>query len=506
MATASPGKPKKPQRPFSVAFKQLLLARAGVEIADQPFNQGNLDRKLLKALPDREEHLEDADVSWSAEAADFVRIVRSLGSSDPDVRSKSFVTSFFKKLDLRRAGIIELDAGVCGFRSLTSLDVSQNGIRDIKHLPTNLKVLQAYMNGITDISTPPMRNVVHCGLGSNELLPLHVTMIGEKFAGLLSLDLSYNRLHGMSDVLQSLRGLRQVRHLYLFGNPCTLVENYRCLVLRTLPHLRVLDEHDVKELETSIAEELLVDWGAPVDLPLPFSLRLVGLKGVQCMLMKHMGLPKKRINEETGEEAEEIDPMPAMKQQVSGGLALELQLLPLGAGEWVSTTRVPLEAVTDELTVCDAALQLELPFQSVEEAVAVRDWFRGGPLVRLRAHEAPATEAPPPPADGEAEAPPPPEPPSEIVAVGRLVLESFLNPVPQEEPDQRPKSTRCSQLIWLAEHAHRDDPGIIAPLKVWDESKSAFVDRDALPKEFSVKVECEIHTAKPGDPPREEES
>jgi hypothetical protein len=105
------------------------------------------------------------------------------------------------------------------------------------------------------------KQLIHLGLGYNcmstiqPLLPLRHTLV--------SLDLSSNCFCDFATMLLGVSYFKNLKHLYLFGNPFALIKDYRRRVLRAAPGVLMLDAIAVTEAERTAAA--VPSTGDPVD-------------------------------------------------------------------------------------------------------------------------------------------------------------------------------------------------------------------------------------------------
>ncbi len=134
-------------------------------------------------------------------------------------------------------------------------------------------------------SFPP--NLVHLGLGFNQLTHFTFGEFRGKLPRLLSLDLSFNRLYDLEHTLNQLQNIPSlvqlslivsvaiaifiviviiivvvvvfrylilylVGFIYIKGNPFCLLRSYRPRVIRALPQLQVLDDNKITPEELQI--------------------------------------------------------------------------------------------------------------------------------------------------------------------------------------------------------------------------------------------------------------
>ncbi|XP_038619500.1 leucine-rich repeat-containing protein 43 [Tachyglossus aculeatus] len=175
--------------------------------------------------------------------------LRELAIRNPHVLRDSFFFSYFKCLRVVDKGVKEIDSNLLKFSNLEELILTANRIRKInaENLPQTLKVLELYGNEITDtegLCSHPPPKLQHLGLGSNRLFgSLETIYFSANFwPNLVSLDLGFNDLTELQNVVSSLRPLRKLRLLVLQGNPLALVPSYRGFTIDSLSRLSVLDD------------------------------------------------------------------------------------------------------------------------------------------------------------------------------------------------------------------------------------------------------------------------
>uniref|UniRef100_F6WRG1 Leucine rich repeat containing 43 n=1 Tax=Ornithorhynchus anatinus TaxID=9258 RepID=F6WRG1_ORNAN len=175
--------------------------------------------------------------------------LRELAIRNPHVLRDTFFFSYFKCLRVVDKGVKEIDSNLLKFSNLEELILTANRIRKVnaENLPQTLKVLELYGNEITDtegLCSHPPPNLQHLGLGSNRLFgSLEAIYFSANFwPNLVSLDLGFNDLTELQNVVSGLCPLRKLRLLVLQGNPLALVPSYRGFTIDSLSHLCVLDD------------------------------------------------------------------------------------------------------------------------------------------------------------------------------------------------------------------------------------------------------------------------
>ncbi|KAH9081391.1 hypothetical protein LEN26_021302 [Aphanomyces euteiches] len=136
--------------------------------------------------------------------------------------------------------------------NLERLDVSENSLTALKELPPSLQELDAYMNQLDKVGIHDCPALVHLGLGLNKLAQIPSVSHPER---LLSLDLSFNVIEDLSATLTALRGLVNIKHLFLQGNPVVLSRGYRHGLLAAIPSLTVLDDIEINDKEKEAVQQ-----------------------------------------------------------------------------------------------------------------------------------------------------------------------------------------------------------------------------------------------------------
>ncbi|KAJ8043957.1 Leucine-rich repeat-containing protein 43 [Holothuria leucospilota] len=185
------------------------------------------------------------DYTWSKEA----RQLRETAVKSPWLISKDFILNHFESLRIVDKSVNGVDNAMLQFPSLKELTLSANLLTtlDSKNLPRSLKVLELVANQISDLeplcNQPPKLH--HLGLSHNRISAVHDYITGEHWPTLLSLDLSYNNLTDLKDIIQKLLTLPKLRNLALIGNPLAFIPGYRGFTIDSLRSLTILDDTQI---------------------------------------------------------------------------------------------------------------------------------------------------------------------------------------------------------------------------------------------------------------------
>ncbi|CEM03231.1 unnamed protein product [Vitrella brassicaformis CCMP3155] len=290
--------------------------------------------------------VEEQSLAWSSGAAKLREMANTMGSANPLLCSEAFLLHYFNDLCFRGCHIVEMDSFLSSFQNLKTLNLSQNRIRVIRHLPPKLELLDIYGNEIASISNGlkcPAPSLLHLGMGSNCVVEAGIQGIAAIFPNLISLDLSFNLLADSCVTLEYLSGLTQLCHLYLLGNPLTLHPHYRMCSIVMMPSLMQLEEAPVtaaekeaavamffpsmvgRKLET-IDREKLPPMVLPNEWEVPFRIEISKIGGLK-KLVTH--LLKRRAKEEADHAEKERKlkalkaPVPSSEQQEAEALGEE---------------------------------------------------------------------------------------------------------------------------------------------------------------------------------------
>ncbi|XP_066056037.1 leucine-rich repeat-containing protein 43 isoform X2 [Chamaea fasciata] len=177
------------------------------------------------------------------------RLLREVAALAPELLHGSRVFQAVKSLRILDKGVEEVDAGLLRFQQLEELILSANSISRVTsaHLPRTLKVLELCCNAVDDLQdlcARPPPELQHLGLGYNRLCgpsqEKHLTV--DFWPNLVSLDLSFNNLTDLPELVCQLSTLQNLRILMLQGNPLALIPTYRGFLVDSLPKLSVLDD------------------------------------------------------------------------------------------------------------------------------------------------------------------------------------------------------------------------------------------------------------------------
>jgi hypothetical protein len=192
----------------------------------QPTGKGLAVKPLAEPRADAASQV-GGTLAWSDEAE------RVRAGELPPGLCGAEVQGAFRSLRLPRTGVGEIDLGA--FSALTELDVSANralgrpGAFRRAGLPPSLQVLDAADCALREPCSLPVE-LLHLGLGYNALPSL--AAVCHMCPHLVSLDLAYNGLCDLDATLGALGGCGSLRHLFLLGNPLSLLPHYRRRVLR----------------------------------------------------------------------------------------------------------------------------------------------------------------------------------------------------------------------------------------------------------------------------------
>ncbi|NWV62835.1 LRC43 protein, partial [Malurus elegans] len=253
---------------FSAAFQEYLRHLA---LQDFPCSLGSWNKSrhdarrspraepagLEEAVPLGEESpearldlLRDGHSPWALppNCSPQDQLLREVAVLAPELLHGSRVFQVLKTLQLVDKGVEEVDEGLLRFQQLEELFLSANRISRVisAHLPRTLKVLVLSCNALGDLQdlcVQPPPGLQHLGLGYNRLCgpsqEKHLTV--DFWPNLISLDLSFNSLTDLLELVSQLSTLPKLQILVLQGNPLALIPAYRGFLVDSLPKLSYLD-------------------------------------------------------------------------------------------------------------------------------------------------------------------------------------------------------------------------------------------------------------------------
>ena len=198
------------------------------------------------------------DTDWSDEIEEIlVKYRENLRLRNPKKWTRESISRRFRTLRLTDMNIKSLDRATKGFKRLRSLSISRNSVSALKNLPKSLKVLYAFRNNMSKVEntteTEDQPDLIGLGLGFNRFRD--VASIVNAFPSIRVLDIGYNELCSLEDLIEELKKLKYLEQLTLIGNPCTMLPTYRERVVTSLPSLRVLDGESTSSISSSSSSE-----------------------------------------------------------------------------------------------------------------------------------------------------------------------------------------------------------------------------------------------------------
>ncbi|XP_075710821.1 leucine-rich repeat-containing protein 43 [Rhinoderma darwinii] len=178
-----------------------------------------------------------------------VQLLRELAVKCPETITDEFIYSSFKQLRVVDKKITEVDEQLLTFQNLEELVLSANKLKTVysDNLPRKLKMLELCSNHISslkDLSMNPPPLLQHLGLAYNRIQCSSESLFltANIWPTLVSLDLSFNDLTELFNLVSRISTLQNLRILMLQGNPLTFITSYRGYTIDCLPNLCVLDD------------------------------------------------------------------------------------------------------------------------------------------------------------------------------------------------------------------------------------------------------------------------
>ena len=185
-----------------------------------------------KRLSERDEEYEyvpqmQDSLNWSDEARQLADLIsgdlRLEERRRPELTTRSFITNYFKTLRLKNMNILRIDEGLSAFTSLRELSLSGNPLGSLQCLPKTLVVLNVYNCYIRSVGATVLPNLLHLGIGYNEIEDEVLSQFPDIFPSILSLDISYNHVCNFKGAMTTFSSMPKTTQLLLWGNPCTLI-------------------------------------------------------------------------------------------------------------------------------------------------------------------------------------------------------------------------------------------------------------------------------------------
>jgi len=195
---------------------------------------------------------------WTDQEAELQRVM-GLQIRAGKTFGGDFFFDFFTTLRLYEAKIDKIDPAFALLSNLTELALCGNQIKVLENLPPSLQILNVQCNRINSLEgiekLPALR---HLGLSYNNVES--VVDLGQA-AGpeLRSLDIAYNSLLDLSEVMVEVQQVMSLRNLVLSGNPLCMMPRFRISVVSQLPMLRWLDDVTISSNEREAAMATLLD-------------------------------------------------------------------------------------------------------------------------------------------------------------------------------------------------------------------------------------------------------
>ena len=137
--------------------------------------------------------------------------------------------------------ICRMDPSLTQMSHLQVLNLSFNGLREIVNIPSSLKELYLAGNEISEVNVSKHENLIHLGLSYNKLEFPQLLKITNVFPNLFCLDLSYNNVCDMRNVVSSLKELTCLKMIYLRGNPCAMTPRYKDILKKNFEDVKIID-------------------------------------------------------------------------------------------------------------------------------------------------------------------------------------------------------------------------------------------------------------------------
>ncbi len=220
------------------------------EEADSKRMLAEFDKRLSEQDKEYEYTTQMEDTfNWSDEAQKLADLIstdlRLEERRRPELTTRLFITNYFKTLRMKSMNIVRIDEGLSVFTSLHELSLSGNPLGSLQSLPKTLVVLNVYNCHIRSIGSAVLPNLLHLGIGYNEVDDEVLSHFPNIFPSMLSLDISYNYICNFNKTMQTLSSMAKTTQLLLWGNPCTLIRGYTSHALAALQKVTRFDDNKI---------------------------------------------------------------------------------------------------------------------------------------------------------------------------------------------------------------------------------------------------------------------
>jgi hypothetical protein len=174
------------------------------------------------------------------------------------VTAASVMRSFTRlNMSNRRLETIS-EEDIAGFQNVKELVLSRNALRFLDAVPPSVQVLVASGNSIEMVEGSALercQELYVVGLSSNRIQDISFMLFS---SSVVSLDVSYNPISSLEDVLEVLKGHPSLRDINFEGCPVSFSEGYRASLIAACPQLVTIDgisvvRDDASELPATAA-------------------------------------------------------------------------------------------------------------------------------------------------------------------------------------------------------------------------------------------------------------
>lgn len=140
--------------------------------------------------------------------------------------NREYLLEFYQSLLLPAQGIKQIDSPAQLFTNLKTLNVSENSISTLTHLPPNCLELYIDFNNLSSIQINKKHPLQLFSASHNQLSDQHIACLPQTFPELRCLNLSYNRLCRLKELTNVLGLLPFLRILASYNNPLSMLAIY----------------------------------------------------------------------------------------------------------------------------------------------------------------------------------------------------------------------------------------------------------------------------------------
>jgi Leucine-rich repeat (LRR) protein len=166
---------------------------------------------------------------WSPDNLALYDLILQNGMAE-FICNQEYLYEHYQQLAFRNMKLRNIDLLTLRFGNLRTLDLSQNLIATLEHIPANCKELCLDFNQLRAISFSQPHQLQFLSVSHNPLNDSSLPRLVSAFPELRCLNISHNSLCDLKQCVTMLGGLGYLKVLVLFSNPLSMLPIYYCYV------------------------------------------------------------------------------------------------------------------------------------------------------------------------------------------------------------------------------------------------------------------------------------